>query len=80
MGGARGDGAVGSEGVVVCDASDAPVRPGASEAEDGVDDDCDGSIDEGVKTTYYRDADSDGYGALATSTTGCSAPASPSAA
>jgi len=41
----------------------------------GKDDDCDGSIDEGVTTTYYRDADSDGYGNLAVSTQACSQPA-----
>ena len=30
----------------------------------GVDDDCDGQVDEGFIVTYYRDADGDGYGAL----------------
>jgi hypothetical protein len=29
---------------------------------DGVDNDCDGEIDEGVKTEYYFDSDGDGYG------------------
>ncbi len=38
-----------------CDDGDPAIRPGASEACNGVDDDCDGSIDEGF------DADSDGY-------------------
>jgi len=28
----------------------------------GLDDDCDGTTDEGVMSTYYRDADGDGYG------------------
>ena len=31
----------------------------------GVDDDCDGEVDEGFIVTYYRDADGDGFGALA---------------
>lgn len=29
---------------------------------DGKDNDCDGLVDEGLMTTYYRDADTDGYG------------------
>lgn len=35
---------------------------GTGEVCNGLDDDCDGNIDEGVKTTYYRDTDGDGYG------------------
>ncbi len=41
----------------------------------GVDNDCDGQIDEGGQTTYYRDVDNDGYGNPAVTTQGCSAPA-----
>ncbi len=44
-----------------CDDSDASVRPGATEACNGVDDDCDGSIDEGVLVRFFEDADGDGY-------------------
>src|SRR5258706_15928538 len=40
----------------------------------GVDDNCAGGIDEGVTTTYYRDADGDGYGTAATTAAGCSPP------
>jgi hypothetical protein len=40
----------------------------------GCDDDADGSIDEGVLTTYYQDNDGDGYGS-SVSTTACSRPA-----
>lgn len=42
---------------------------------DGLDDDCDGNIDEGlVERSYYRDSDRDGFGVLADSQTGCRAP------
>ena len=57
-----------------CDDTDASVNPGATEVCNGVDDDCDGSIDEGVTTTYYADADSDGYGDASSTTDDCSAP------
>ena len=35
---------------------------------------CSGQIDEGVKTTWYRDADGDGYGDPNMSTTACAPP------
>jgi predicted outer membrane repeat protein len=57
-----------------CDDSRATSYPGASESCNGYDDDCDGAVDDGVKTTYYRDADSDGYGDPANTTDACSAP------
>ena len=44
-----------------CDDTDEYVYPGATEVCDGVDNDCDGSIDEGVQTWFFADADSDGY-------------------
>jgi hypothetical protein len=40
----------------------------------GLDDDCDGSIDEGVQTTYYRDQDNDGFGDSGQTSTGCAPP------
>jgi|GEM_PF-2303676 len=40
-----------------------------------IDDDCDGQIDDGVKTTYYRDIDTDGYGNATTITQACILPA-----
>jgi hypothetical protein len=45
-----------------CDDADAQVHPEASEACNGVDDDCDGEIDEDVATTWYQDEDGDGWG------------------
>ncbi|HID29351.1 MAG TPA: hypothetical protein EYP19_05030, partial [Desulfobacterales bacterium] len=45
-----------------CDDTNASINPDATEVCNGVDDDCDGQIDEGVKNTYYKDADGDGYG------------------
>ena len=60
-----------------CDDSDADEHPGADERCDGDDDDCDGETDEDSAidaTTWYADADTDGYGDAATSTVSCSAP------
>ncbi|MFN4885327.1 MAG: MopE-related protein, partial [Bacteroidota bacterium] len=41
----------------------------------GIDDDCDSQIDEGVLTTYYVDADGDGFGDAAQFTQACTPPA-----
>jgi hypothetical protein len=57
-----------------CDDSDSAVNPGATEACDGIDNDCDSDVDEGVQTTFYRDADGDGYGDSSDSQDACSAP------
>jgi large repetitive protein len=45
-----------------CDDNDDDIYPGAAEICNGVLEDCDGVIDEGVTTTYYFDGDSDGAG------------------
>ncbi len=55
------------------DTNDA-IHPGALEYCDGVDDDCDGAIDEGVLETFYLDDDGDGYGGNFTSLDACVAP------
>jgi parallel beta-helix repeat protein len=54
-----------------CDDSEAAVNPGASEACNEADDDCDGDIDEGVTTTFYADTDADGYGDPGSSDEAC---------
>jgi hypothetical protein len=41
---------------------------------DGLDNDCDGEIDEGVKTTFYKDVDGDGYGDVSNSVEACDKP------
>jgi hypothetical protein len=45
-----------------CDDSDPTVNPAGMEICDGLDNNCDGVIDEDVGTVYYVDADMDGYG------------------
>jgi|GEM_PF-1352814 hypothetical protein len=44
-----------------CNDDDYLINPSAIEVFDGIDNNCDGEIDEG-KTTYYFDSDQDGYG------------------
>ncbi len=46
-----------------CDDSNGSVHPGAPEICDGLDQDCDGRIDDGLFDDWYRDADGDGVGA-----------------
>lgn len=44
-----------------CNDENSNINPGATDICDGLDNDCDGFIDEGCRY-YYRDSDSDGYG------------------
>ena len=48
-----------------CNDGNAAVHPGAAETCDGVDNDCDGIVDEGCRS-WYRDNDGDGYGSSVT--------------
>src|SRR5688500_10856472 len=43
-----------------CDDAEPSVHPGAGEACDGIDQDCDGVVDPDART-WYGDADHDGY-------------------
>ena len=59
-----------------CNEGNAAINPGANESCNGIDDDCDGEVDEGVTSqTWYADADGDGYGDPLVSQTSCSPPA-----
>lgn len=59
---------------VDCNDDDPAVNPGADEVCDSIDNNCDGAIDEGVKTTFYSDADADTYGDVNATTEACMVP------
>ncbi|MCK6522818.1 MSCRAMM family adhesin SdrC, partial [Myxococcota bacterium] len=68
----------GAEGWVAdgtdCDDDEETVYPDAPEVCDELDNNCDGSVDEGVLSTFYRDADRDGQGDLDFPIEACAAP------
>jgi large repetitive protein len=58
-----------------CDDTDASVNPDEAESCDGVDNDCNGLVDDGLATsTYYADVDGDTYGDATDSEVDCAAP------
>jgi hypothetical protein len=59
-----------------CDDTDPDIHPDAVESCDGVDEDCDGEVDEdaGIGPTWYRDGDGDGYGVDDDTVVSCDAP------
>ena len=57
-----------------CDDNDPQINSGQTETCDGIDNNCDGNIDEDVTTTFYQDADEDGFGNGDISGEYCSAP------
>ena len=57
-----------------CNDSDAAINGGAVELCDGIDNDCDGEIDEDVDQLWYADTDGDGFGDPEATTAGCEQP------
>ncbi|MFN5093074.1 MAG: MopE-related protein, partial [Bacteroidota bacterium] len=57
-----------------CDDTNFAVNAGVSEICNEMDDNCNSLIDEGVQTTYYFDADLDGFGDVNSDTLACAAP------
>ena len=57
-----------------CDDSEMSINPGAPEICDGLDNDCDSQIDEGLTQTWYADSDGDSYGNAAVSQEDCIQP------
>ncbi|MBK6363892.1 MAG: putative metal-binding motif-containing protein [Saprospiraceae bacterium] len=57
-----------------CNDNNVLINPGATEICNGLDDDCDGGVDEGVQNTYFADTDNDGYGDATVTTMACSPP------
>ncbi len=65
-----------ASGATDCDDADSAINPDAIERCDSVDDDCDGLVDEedpdvADATTWFLDADGDGYGDATISTLSC---------
>ena len=57
-----------------CDDTDGSSFPGGEEVCDEADNDCDGTVDEDVTTTFYEDTDGDGYGITDATTEACDLP------
>ena len=57
-----------------CDDASVGVNPLATEVCDGIDNNCDGTVDEGAGSTFYADDDADGFGDAAEAQA-CSEPA-----
>ena len=69
------DGSIGTQyGGDDCNDEDPTIGPHAVEVCDDIDNNCDGLIDEGVTTTFYEDADGDGYGLETSPTEACQKP------
>ncbi|MEL6342765.1 MAG: MopE-related protein [Myxococcota bacterium] len=66
----------GIEAPADCNDKNAQVYPGANEICDGVDNDCDGTVDVQAKDviTWYADADNDGYGNKVYTSAACTQP------
>ncbi|HND29634.1 MAG TPA: putative metal-binding motif-containing protein, partial [Myxococcota bacterium] len=64
--GSSSTGCIGTVGMAAkdgdCNDADAAIHPDATESCDGVDNNCNDAVDEGLGQTYYSDNDRDGYG------------------
>lgn len=65
---ADGDGV---DNTLDCNDNNPQIFPGATEICDGIDNNCDGQIDEGLLITYYQDLDEDGFGTSVDSISVC---------
>jgi hypothetical protein len=57
-----------------CNDENENINPGTAEECDGIDNDCDGDVDEGLLLTWYADTDEDGYGDIDSATEACVQP------
>jgi hypothetical protein len=57
-----------------CNDENNQINPGKAEICDGIDNNCNGQTDEGVKLVFYRDRDGDGYGDANDQTLACTQP------
>ena len=64
----------GYEGDEDCDDSDASINIDALEVCDGIDNNCDGAVDEDVLNTFFKDQEADGFGSDDDVAVACEAP------
>ena len=57
-----------------CDDENATVHPDLAELCDGIDNNCDGQVDEGATSTWFADEDGDGFGSSLVSQETCEQP------
>ena len=64
----------GYDSSIDCDDDNPAIHPGSTEICDGIDNDCDGNIDDGVWVSFFEDSDGDGFGNPIESTMACEVP------